>query len=510
MKRSLAITLLFIGLIVLIFWITSLELGESDEAASDLLSQPIAKPEQLLEEPTSATQAAEEPARPVRPLLLTSQNETRERLVEEVQQSAARAIASLVRVMIYWKTAEGVWQQDMVNAVCVDGDGLYATSWARVARGEVFRIQHQDGSFSECRLDSFDPTTGVALLQSSDPIQSKPAVFASGLSVPFGTALQFIWLDQNNQPQAARGHLSGVGYHSLAGFPEVISGYLLPDISVNEHQEGGMLIDLQGRMAGMLIHAPDRAAAESTAMLSVEDILHVCRHLKQLGYAARSDFGILAQKLTPDLAAGFGWNAVSRGVLVTRLQPGLPGDLAGIREGDLIVELNGRKVTGAGFFQSVLSRWPENKPLVLSVRRGDETRQLELTGVVQPEVAAAEQDAGVPEAVPAVRNADPATALTGSVRAVMVAGQRGNYFVVEGVDPRQLLFSPPLQAGDIVVRLAAAASEPERAGEVPALSETELRAQILNAERTVLLCYRNGRYFWTSVRPLADGVLVVQ
>lgn len=512
MKRSLAITFLFVGLIVLIFWVTSLEPGGSDEVESDLLAQPIAEPEELLEEPASPAQAVEEPVRPVRPLLLTSQSEARERVVEEVQQGAAKAIASLVRVRIYWQGPDGGWQQDSVNAICVDGDGLYATPWPRIAQGEVFRIQHQDGSFSECELDSFDASTGIALLRSSDLLKSKPAVFASGLSVPFGTALQFIWLDRNNQPQAARGHLSGVGYDSLTGFPEVISGYLLPDIRVNRLQEGGMLIDLEGRMAGMLIHVPEESAQESTAMLSVEDILHVCRHLKQLGYAARSDFGISAQKLTPDLAAGFGWSGVSSGVLVTQIRPNLPADLAGIQEGDLVVELNGRKVMGAGFFQSVLSRWPENKPLVLSVRRGEETQQLELTGIVRPEVAAMDGlEMLESEAATPALEADPYEPLTGEVRSVMVGGERGDYFVVNQIDPRQLLFSPPLQAGDIVVRLAAAEQEVDaESNEVLALEEAELKTKILNVERTVLLCYRNGRFFWTSVRPLARTLSEVE
>ena len=521
---------------VLIFWVTSIEPGKPEVIEEDLLDLPVAEPEELLEEPTSPAQVVEEPARPTRPLLLATSTETRERVVEDVQLGAARAIASLVRVMVYWKASDGVWRQDSVNAVCVDGDGLYATSWARIAQGEVFRIQHQDGSFSECQLDSFDPSSGIALMKSSDPLRSKPAVFANGLSVPFGTALQFIWLDRNNQPQAARGHLSGVGYDSLSGFPDVISGYLLPDIQVHSWQEGGMLIDLEGKMAGMLISAPAYAVAESTAMLSGEDILHVCRQLKQLGYAARSDFGIAAQKLTPDLAAGFGWQDVSAGVLVTHIQAGLPADLAGIQVGDLIVELNGRKVMGAGFFQSVLSRWPAGKPLVLSVRRGDETRQLELTGVVEPQEALVD-DASVveSEAVLPAMEADPATALTGEVRAVMVAGEQGEYFVVNEVDPRQLLFSPPLQAGDIVVQLAGlpvaeveVEAEGNPAGDVEEVAEgvaetvaeddvevatftgVDLKASIMNAERSVLLCYRNGKYFWTSVRPLVPLGSVVE
>jgi len=501
-KRSLAITILFVGLNVLIFWITSLELGEPDVEESDPLSTPITETEELLEEPAAPTLTEEEAVRPVRPLLLSSQSEDRERLVEEIQQGAAKAIASMVRVIIYWKGEDDVWKQDSVNAICVDDDGLYATSWARVSQGEVFRIQHQDGAFSECRLDSFDPTKGIALLKTSEPGKSKPAVFANGLSTPFGTTLQFIWLDNNNQPQAFRGHLSGVRYDSLAGFPDIISGYLLPDIAVNERQEGGMLIDLEGRMAGLLIDVPNQSDTKSAAILSAEDILHVCRHLKQLGYVARSDFGISAQKLNPDLASGFGWESVSSGVLVTRVREGLPGDLAGIQAGDLIEELNGRKVMGAGFFQSVLSRWPENKALTLSVRRGEELWQLEMMGLIVPELGplVPEEEEAFNESVgPTEENT---RALTGEVKSVLVSGEIGEYYMVNNVDPRRLLFSPPLMEGDVVIRLAGSGVlEDTESGEI--LAEA-LEERILGAESSVLLCYRNGRYFWTSARPISS------
>ncbi|MEM6884523.1 MAG: PDZ domain-containing protein [Verrucomicrobiota bacterium] len=522
MKRALAITFLFIGLNVVIFWITSLELGEAEVVEEDPLSGPAADPEELLEEPTPPTITDEEPTRTSRPLLLTSQTETRERLVEEIQQGAAKAIASMVRVMIFWQRSDGSWQQDSVNAVCVDGDGLYATSWARVSRGEVFRIQHQDGSFSEAAIYSFDPSKGIALLKSANPGRSKPAVFANGLSVPFGTALQFIWLDTSNQPQALRGHLSGVRYDSLSSFPDVISGYLQPDIRVNVRQEGGMLIDMEGRMAGLLIDAPDPAASESTAILSVEDILHVCRHLKQLGYVVRSEFGIFTQKLNPDLARGLGWEGVNSGVLVTRVERGLPADRAGIQVGDLIVELNGRKVMGAGFFQSVLSRWPEQKPLVLGVRRGEEISQMELTGVTLPELGPYENSETGEETLEPLSIDGPA--LVGKRRKVMVAGSQDEFLVVEQIDPRRLLFSPPLESGDIVIRVAdvevtapqPADSElgPEQESASPPVSEEELltaenlELRILAAERTVMLCYRNGRYFWTSGWPVSSSVVL--
>lgn len=514
MKRSIAILFCFLGLNALVFWITSWDVGhQADGEVEGPLSAPLAEPEELLEETSTSTMvpvevSEEAPRSPsARPLLLGSQSETRERLIEEVQQGAARAIASMVRIRIYWQESPGRWQHDLVNAVCVDGDGLYATSWARISRGEVFRIQYQDGSLVACELDSFDASKGIALLKSAEPQKSKPAVFASGLSVPFGSALQLLWLDEQNQPQAVRGHLSGVKYDAMPGFPEVISGYLQPDIALRPYQEGGMLVDLEGRMAGLLLDAGNSA---SSLVLSAEDIRHVCRHLKQLGYVSRSDFGVFTQKLNPDLAQAFGWGGEAQGVVVTRVIPGQPAAQADIQSGDLILELNGRKVIGSGFFQSVLSRWPEGKPVMLKVQQADVIREVELTGVRMPQMQpAAEKSENVETA------AEPkidTPAISGKVEKVLITGERQSHFVIQSVDPRQLIFSPPLQSGDVLIRLAeqAAASKPETGTEAATVADEAqpdpevqpLVERLQHVSHAVVLCYRNGNYFWSSARSL--------
>ncbi len=451
------------------------------------------------EQPASAI-IPEETQRPARSLLLTTPNEQSERAVDEIQLAASKAIPSLVTVQILWKDSVGLWQQEQVNAVCMDGDGLYATSWVKISRGEVFRIQHQDGSLSECVLDSFDPATGVALLKSSDPEMSKPAIFANGLSEPFGSPLLFIWLDELNSPQAIRGYLSGVTYDTLPGFTQVVSGYLQPDLRVSSQQEGGLLIDLQGRLIGLLLGASDESSF--TPMLSAEDLIHACRQLKQLGYVSRSDFGLHTQRLTPAIRTGFGWPEDLTGILVTRVREQTPAAQAGIEAGDLIVELNGRKVSAPGFFQSVISRWPENKILTLGIQRGEVTQQIELIGVSVPEVDPSILEAEAVEST-AKAGSEPAAAspaLKADLTETMLFGEKMKRLVVEQVDPSRLIFSPDVVRGDVIVNIIEEKPESSEETETPSLTTEILLERIGNSEQLVLQCYRNGEVFWSSVR----------
>lgn len=80
-------------------------------------------------------------------------------------------------------------------------------------------------------------------------------------------------------------------------------------------------------------------------------------------------FGLLAQDVTPDLADRLGLGAV-QGVIVTEVDPNSPAGEAGIRRGDVIVEIDRRPVENADALRDKLG--DSDRPLLL-VRRGEST-----------------------------------------------------------------------------------------------------------------------------------------
>lgn len=80
-------------------------------------------------------------------------------------------------------------------------------------------------------------------------------------------------------------------------------------------------------------------------------------------------FGLRAQDITPDLADRLGLSDTN-GVLVTGIDPDGAAAEAGIRRGDVIIEVDRKSVRGAGDFTTRLSK--AERPLLL-VRRGDST-----------------------------------------------------------------------------------------------------------------------------------------
>lgn len=91
--------------------------------------------------------------------------------------------------------------------------------------------------------------------------------------------------------------------------------------------------------------------------------------------------GILGQKigidvdnLTPELAKQLGYVRGEEGVVITKVKPGSPAALAGMRPGFLILAVNHKKVTNLSDYTNVLNEAAKNKRILLLVRQGNMTR----------------------------------------------------------------------------------------------------------------------------------------
>ncbi len=88
---------------------------------------------------------------------------------------------------------------------------------------------------------------------------------------------------------------------------------------------------------------------------------------------ASEAFGLAVQSLTPEIADSLGLDADTKGVLVSAVEPDSPAAEAGLRRGDLIVEVNRRPVPEMSAYSEQLAKNPKGKSLLMLVRRGEST-----------------------------------------------------------------------------------------------------------------------------------------
>jgi serine protease Do len=85
------------------------------------------------------------------------------------------------------------------------------------------------------------------------------------------------------------------------------------------------------------------------------------------------DLGLAVQTLTPELADNLSLDKSLKGVVVTQVEPGGPAAEAGLRRGDVILEVNRKPVKNCVAYQKAVRETGRARCLLFLVRRGDNT-----------------------------------------------------------------------------------------------------------------------------------------
>ncbi|HBD07431.1 MAG TPA: peptidase, partial [Syntrophobacteraceae bacterium] len=86
-----------------------------------------------------------------------------------------------------------------------------------------------------------------------------------------------------------------------------------------------------------------------------------------------SSWGLTVQNITPEMAERFGWPKTTTGVVVSAVEPGGPAAEAKVRQGDLIQEVNRRKVKNLRDYNQAVEAAGKEGGLLLLIRRGEHT-----------------------------------------------------------------------------------------------------------------------------------------
>ncbi len=87
-----------------------------------------------------------------------------------------------------------------------------------------------------------------------------------------------------------------------------------------------------------------------------------------------SKIGIEAENLTPEMAQQLGYPASEEGVVITKVKPGSPAAMTGIRPGYIILAVNHKKVLNLNDFTQALNEAVEQKRILMLIRHGNGTR----------------------------------------------------------------------------------------------------------------------------------------
>ncbi|MGE5155008.1 MAG: Do family serine endopeptidase [Bdellovibrio bacteriovorus] len=266
------------------------------------------------------------------------------------------------------------------SGVIVDAEqGIALTNHHVIAKAESIRVTLQDGRTLDADLLGADPETDVAVLRL--PTRGLPAGTLRNLPMADSDALRvgdFVVAIGNPfglKQTVTSGIVSGLGRSGLG--IEGYESFIQTDASINPGNSGGPLVNLRGELVGIntAILAPGGGNIGIGFAIPTNMARAVMEQVLRHGRIRRGEFGVSVQELTPELAAALGIEGRS-GALVTAVEPGSAAAESGLREGDLVVALDGRPIGGAADIRTRFGLLPVGAKVTLEVLRDGRTLTL--------------------------------------------------------------------------------------------------------------------------------------
>jgi serine protease Do len=167
------------------------------------------------------------------------------------------------------------------------------------------------------------------------------------------------------------GIVSGLGRGGFA--PNAYEDFIQTDAAINPGNSGGALVDADGRLVGINTMIMSRSGGFQGVGFAVPVNMarSVMEQLIKTGKVVRGYLGINIQPLAPELAKEFNLPDESSGVLVGGVGPNSAAEKAGVKDGDVILELNGKKVTDPRNLQLLVAQTAPGTQVTLRVLRGE-------------------------------------------------------------------------------------------------------------------------------------------
>jgi serine protease Do len=268
------------------------------------------------------------------------------------------------------------------SGVIIDSKGLVLTNNHVVADALSIRVRLDDGRALDADILGRDPLTDLALLKIKGKVEKLP-------SVALGDSSQLRvgdWVVAIGNPFALA-HSVTLGIIS-AKDRDISAGpydqFLQTDAAINPGNSGGPLFNLKGEVVG--INTAINAAANSIGFAVPSNLAKaLVPQLEAKGFVVRGWLGIAPQDVSGPLARALSVPG-GEGALVISVNEGGPASKAGLKEEDVIVALDGVKVTNASALVRLVGLKRPDTPVTLSLIRKGKPMEVKVTLGTRPDV----------------------------------------------------------------------------------------------------------------------------
>jgi serine protease Do len=285
---------------------------------------------------------------------------------------------------------ERIPQRSLGSGVIVDPSGIALTNAHVVDKATDIDVITLDGKKHKAKVLGADKKTDLAVLKlddgkerfsyarlgDSDKMQVGDWVIAVGS--PFGL-----------QSTVTAGIVSAKARQIGAG---PFDDFIQTDAAINPGNSGGPLVNMQGEVIG--INTAIVAGGSGIGFAIPSNLARkIYTELQAKGRVARGWLGVSIQPLTPELAKSFGAKD-TKGVLLSEVMPDSPAAKSGLKQGDILMEFDGKKVEAPADLQRAVGLSSPGQNAKIKVWRDQGEKTVDIKIGEAPEEREAQQRGG--------------------------------------------------------------------------------------------------------------------
>lgn len=348
------------------------------------------------------------------------------------------------------QSPDGYAQQGLGTGVIVDDKGHILTNNHVVNDADEVVVRLQNQQTFKAEVVGTDPRSDLAVIKIKAGILT-PAKLGNSENLKIGE-----WVIAAGNPfgldnSITAGIVSAKGRSFIGG--SQFEDFIQTDAAINPGNSGGPLVNLDGEVVGINTAIFSRSGGYMGIgfAIPIDMAKSVMESLISKGKVVRGWLGVGIQNLTESLAQSFNFPS-SEGALVGYVEKGGPAEKAGLKQGDIVVAIQGKKIANVNQLRNLVAGLEPGKKVEIDyVRNGRKetssvgvgelpTQQGE--GAEQPDEADSSSTSDIGLSVETLSPELASRLKTGATRGVIVTAVRpGTTAAAAGLFPKDVILS---------------------------------------------------------------------
>ncbi len=253
------------------------------------------------------------------------------------------------------------------SGVIISSNGYILTNNHVVEAADEIEVLLPDGKKLRARAVGNDPETDLAVLRVN--ADNLPAIaLGSSEALRVGDIVLAIGNPFGVGQTVTSGIVSALGRAGLG--INTFENFIQTDAAINPGNSGGALIDTHGRLIGIntAIYSRSGGSMGIGFAIPVSTAKMVMDQLIKTGSVTRGWIGVEMQEITPAIAESFGLEN-TQGVIIAGVPRGGPADKAGVKPGDVLLEIEGKPVADPQGMLNLVAALAPGSSATMKIRR---------------------------------------------------------------------------------------------------------------------------------------------